>query len=225
MAISNPDLLNFFKSARQKKFSAGEIVLRGEDPSGVILILDGFVSVYSISDAGDHYTHVIYKAGELFPLIWALNNTHRKIFYEALSDVVVAKADRNEFLKFIKTDPLITYEVLEQLSQQFYIFADRLDNLQYKSAKEKVAYRLMFLAGRFGERNGQSVVIKAPLTHAVISETVNLARETVSRELESLEKKGIIGTEGQYLIIKDIAKLGKEFSEPISLDLWGLKEE
>lgn len=225
MAISNPDLLSFFQSARQKKFASGEIVLLGEDPSGVDLIVQGFVSVYSISDEGDRYAHVIYKSGELFPLIWVLNGKRRKVFYEALSDVVVAEADKSQFLKLIKTDPQITFDVLEQLSQQFYIFADRLDNLEYKSAKEKVAYRLMFLASRFGEREGNSAVIKAPLTHAVISETVNLARETVSRELEKLEKAGIISSEGQFLTIKDITKLGEQFSEPITLDLWGLKDE
>jgi CRP-like cAMP-binding protein len=201
------------------------VVLRGDDPSGVIYIESGFVEVYSISDDGDRYVHIIYKKGEIFPLVWALKDVKRRIFYEAVSDVVVAEADRDDFLKFIKSDPKITYDVLSQLAQQFYIFADRLDNLEYKSARERVAYRLAFLASRFGEKQKKSVIIKAPITHELIGGSINLARETVSREIEKLEKRNLISRRGGLIVIKDIQKLAKEFSEPITLDLWGLGKE
>lgn len=224
MSITNPSLIDFFKSVRQKKFSAGEIVLRGENPSGVMCIQSGFVKVYSISDEGDRYIHLMYKKGEIFPLIWAIHDIRRRVFYEAASAVVVAEVSKDDFLDFIKKDSRVAYDVLSQLAQQFYVMSDRLDNLQYKSARERVAYRLMFLASRFGERKGNSVVIKAPLTHVQISETINLARETVSREIERLESNNIINHQGQYIVIKDIDKLGKEFSEPVTLDLWGLKQ-
>ena len=224
MTISNPDLIDFFNSARQKKFLTGELVLRGEDPTGVVFIQKGFVRVYSISDEGDRYIHIVYKEGEIFPLIWAFNDVRRRIFYEAASTVEVAEVKKEEFINFIKNNSEAAYDVLKQLAQQFYVFADRLDNLQYKSAHERVAYRLMFLASRFGERKGNSVIIKAPLTHELISETINLARETVSREIEKLENEGIISHNGRFIVIKDIEKLGNEFSEPITLNMWGLKE-
>lgn len=222
MAISHPNLIRFFNEARRKSFSAGEIITRGEEPSGVVCIQSGTVRVYSISDEGNRYIHVLYKAGELFPLIWALKGIRRRIFYEAASDVVVSEADRAEFIRFIKTDSEVTFDVLCQLAQQFYIFADSLDNLQYKSAHERVAYRLVFLAGRFGRPEGGKIIIEAPLTHALISESINLSRETVSREIEKLEKRRVIGREKGYIIIEDINKLSQEFSEPVTLDLWGL---
>lgn len=222
MAISNPALIKFFDTAKHRSFSSGEIVLRGEDPSGVVCIRKGFVAVYSISDEGNRYVHVLYKEGELFPLIWALQDIRRKVFYEAASDVVVAESPREDFLAFIKKDARASYDVLAQLAKQFYIFADSLDNLQYKSAHERVAYRLVFLASRFGERHGKSVIIKAPLTHELISESINLARETVSREIEGLEKKNLIGRRQNYIVIKNIDQMAREFSQPVTLDLWGL---
>jgi CRP-like cAMP-binding protein len=100
MAITNQKLVKFFDSARQRKFSKGEIVLSGENPSGVMCIKDGFVQVYSISDEGDRYVHILYKAGELFPLIWVLQNIRRRIFYEAVSDVVVAEASKENFIDY-----------------------------------------------------------------------------------------------------------------------------
>lgn len=223
MAITHPSLVGFFNSVRQRQFSAGELVLSGENPSGVMCIQKGFVKVYSISDEGDQYTHVIYKEGEIFPLIWAINGVRRRVFYEAASNAVIAESQKEVFLNSIKKDAEVVFDVLQQLAQQFYIFTDRLDNLQYKSAHERVAYRIMFLASRFGERVGKSVIIKAPLTHELIGGTINLARETVSREIEKLEKDGTISYQGRYIVINDIDKLGKEFSEPVTLNLWGLK--
>jgi CRP-like cAMP-binding protein len=223
MPIANRALKDFFESAKRKKYAAGELVLRGEDPSGVVLIKEGFVSVYSISDEGSRYIHIIYQPGELFPLIWALRNLRRRVFYEAVSDVAVYEVPRDDFLNHIRQDPASLREVLDKLAEQFYVFADRLDNLQYESAHEKVAYRLMFLASRFGERDGGSVIIKAPLTHDLISASINLARETVSREIESLEKADVISRRSGFIVINDVASLSREFSEPITLDLWGLQ--
>lgn len=222
MAITNTALIELFKSGKQKRYSAGELVLRGEAPSGVIMIQDGLIRVYSISDEGNRYVHVLYKAGELFPLIWAMQDIRRRIFYEAATEVTVYEAARSEFLQLIKSDALASYDVLAQLAGQFYIFADSLDNLQYKSAHERVAYRLVFLASRFGVVDGNKIIIKAPLTHEFISESINLARETVSREMENLEKKNLVGREHGLIVIKDIKRMSEEFSEPITMDLWGL---
>jgi len=223
MAISNQNLIEYFNSARQRKFSKGELVLAGDDPSGVMCIQKGYVQVYSISDTGDRYVHILYKNGELFPLIWAVQNIRRRVFYEAASDLIVAEVPKDDFLKFIKQDPLITFEILSQLALQFYVFADRLDNLEYKSAYERVAYRIVFLASRFGKRQNNSVTIEAPLTHELIGESINLSRETVSRQIEKLEENGLLGRKDGLIVIKDIEKLSKEFSEPVTLNMWGLK--
>ncbi len=224
MAITNPKLIKFFDSTRQKSYSSGELVLSGEDPKGVLCIQKGFVTVYSISDEGDRYVHILYKKGEIFPLIWAIHDIRRRIFYEAASDLVVAEAQKQDFLEFIKKDAAVAYDVLAQLAQQFYVFADRLDNLEYKLAHEKVAYRLVFLASRFGERKGKSIIIKAPLTHELISESINLARETVSREIEKMEKAKLLSRKNGYIVINDIERMGAQFSEPITLNLWGLND-
>lgn len=225
MPLINPKLIGFLNSGKHKQFSSGEIVLRGEDPTGVIYIQSGFVRVFSISDEGDRYIHIIYKKGEIFPLIWAINDIRRRIFYEAVSKVEVTEVTKEGFLEFIRKDPDVIYDVLKQLANQFYIFADRLDNLQYKSAHERVAYRIMFLASRFGERKGNSIIIDAPITHTLVGESINLARETISREIEKLEKRGIISYHDSRLVVNDIDKLSKEFSEPVTFNLWGLRQE
>ena len=216
-------LKDFFKLGKERQFGADELVLRGDGPTGVFYIQSGFVKVYSISDSGDRYLHIIYRPGEIFPLIWALLDVKRRIFYEAASKITIWEVSRDDFLTYLKGSPQGSYSTLLQLAEQFNVYADRLDNLQYKPAPERVAYRLLFLAARFGKKSGEKIIIKAPITHELIAESVNLARETVSRELENLEKRGLLARDHHQIVINDINKLAEEFSEPISLNLWGLK--
>jgi CRP-like cAMP-binding protein len=212
----------FFSSGRQKKYSSGELILSGESPAGVFYISSGFVKVYSISDEGEKYLHILYKSGELFPLIWAFKGLGRRVYYEAVSDTVACSVSKEEFLDLLQANKEAEREVLNQLVEQFNVYADRLDNLQYKSAKEKLIYRLLFLASRFGERHGNNIVIKAPITHELLAESINLTRETVSREIEKLEKQGLVGRQSGHIVITDVDKVERQFSEPVSLDLWGL---
>lgn len=218
-------LADFFMNGRSAHYSKGEIILVGDnDNLDVHFVSKGFIKVYSINDEGDEYTHIIYKTGDIFPLIWALKGLKRHVFYESMDSCVIWKIPKETFTAHLKANSdNITYSLLEQLADQFNIYADRLDNLQYKSAHERVVYRLLFLAGRFGKKNGKDIIIEAPITHKSIASSINLARESVSREMELLAGKGLIDNVAGQIIIREVVGLSKEFSEPVRTDYWGLK--
>jgi len=218
-------LENFFESGRSVHVSKGEIVIRGDEVSAdVYYVSKGLIKVYSINDQGEEYIHILYKSGDIFPLILAFKGRQRRVFYEAMDSVILWKVPKDRFIKHVKqnTSPDI-YSLIEQMAEQFNVYADRIDNLQYKSASERVVYRLLFLASRFGRKTGSEIIIDAPITHKVIASSINLTRESVSREIEKLSETGIISSGAGKIVIKDIQRLSKEFSEPVSLDLWGLK--
>lgn len=223
--ISNQTLKEFFASGRESIYRPGELILVGDDAEpGVHYISKGAVKIYSIDDDGEEYVHIIYGPGDTFPLIWALLGVRRHVFYEALETCTVWMISRKEFLSHIEvhTDK-VTYALLYRMADQFNVYADRVDNLQYRSARERVVYRLLFLASRFGKKDGKKVIIDvASITHKVIAQSINLARESVTRELDKLAEKDLIERSSGKIVIKDIEKLKDEFSEPVSPDLWGL---
>jgi CRP/FNR family transcriptional regulator, cyclic AMP receptor protein len=218
-------LEKFFLNGRSVRTSKGQVVLRGDDDNpDIYFVGKGFIKVYSINDEGEEYLHIIYKQGDIFPLIWIFRNRRRRVFYEAMTDSVVWKLPKTHFLDYIKakTDP-VSFSVIEKLAEQFNIYADRLDNLEYRNAGERVVYRLLFLASRFGQKSDDKIIIEAPITHKLIAESINLTRESVSREIERLSKAGLIGSQNGKIIINSIEKLSQEFSEPVTLNLWGLQ--
>ncbi len=217
-------LRSYFINERLLHFKKGEVLARpAQPPAGVYFIEKGFVKVYTISDSGNEYVHIIYKAGEVFPLIWALKSITRNVFYEALAPTRVRVMPKSDFLELIETDHDACRLFLDKVTEQFGILADRLDNLEYSHARERVIYRLLFLAGRFGEKIEDGILINAPVTQQLLASTINLQRETVSREVESLEAARLISYANHKIVIRNLKKLTKMISEPVSPSLWGMK--
>jgi len=80
--------------------------------------------------------------------------------------------------------------------------------LREADSLSRVADTLLFLAEGQGEKSYQGTVIPN-LPHRELSGISGLARETVTRSLTKLEKKGLIQREQQSLCIPDLAALEK----------------
>jgi CRP-like cAMP-binding protein len=223
--MSNKALHSLFETSKSAQFSAGEIIARAEDePKAIYLICSGFVRVYSINARGEEYLHIVYKSGELFPLISLTGKKQRGVYYEALDSAVVQKILVDDLLAAIKTDPQLSSELMFQILEQFNVYIDRVDNLEYKFGRERLVYRILFLASRFGRKNPRGLTIDLPITQKVLGSSINLSRETVARELRRLEDRGLVTYEDRKILILDLEALAAEIKDPINQDLWGLRK-
>lgn len=214
---------NFFKDCAKRKFEKGELVIRaGEPPDGIYYIASGLMKVNSINDSGEEYVHVIYRPGESFPLLWALKKMRRNVFYEAITPVELCFMPMDKFIKNYRSSPEFCKYILNQTAEQFSVYVDRIENLEYRRANERLAYRLLFLASRLATKRKNTLVLPAALTQQLIADSINLTRETVSREIEKLEAKGILSYTRHRLVINDVEDLKRQISEPVSSDYWGL---
>ena len=209
-----------FRQGQLLTYGKGNIILGNEETAnGVYYISTGYVKIYSISDSGSQLRHIIYGPCELFPLVWAYLGAERDlVFYEALSECTLWRISRAWFLRWVKSDSALCYAVSMQLAQQFRFYSDRVDNLEYKKASDRVAYRLLYLASRFGVKTKDGTTIQPILTHDVLASSINLARESFSREIEKLEKSNVIQSINHQIVIPDIETLAKRITRPSSFD-------
>lgn len=211
--------LDFFAQSKRYFYKTGQVILRPEDPPpGVYYIEKGFVKVYSLTEDGDEKLHIIYKTGEVFPLIWAFSNQSKEVFYEALTETTLRRRSKEEFLKFVKyccednKECEIMLSVIDRLIAMLSVHVDRVENLELTKSYPRLVSRLLFLSKRFGKKDGNKIIINLPLTHKDIASSINMTRETASRELGMMIKKKLIDYRGKKLIILDIKKLEKELS-------------
>lgn len=205
----NADLRRLFQKGRTILAPKGELIIgNSRQPDGVYYISSGYIKTYSIGNDGGEYIHLIYGPGEIFPLVWAyLGHEMGAVYYETISETELLRITKADFEDCITTTIDVAHGMSVQLAKQFQIYSERVNNLEYRKASARVAYRLLFLAKRFGVRQGSCIVIEAPITHELFANSVNLARESVSRELEKLEHLGIIERVHHKIQINDSQQL------------------
>lgn len=207
-------ILSHFRGGEctEEHFSKGDIMVNGDEaPSGVYFIQSGYVKAYSISPLGQINLLSIHGACEIMPLPWALDGKQKLgIFYEAISKVTVLKTSKDDLRIHMGNNSWLTEQILRQLVNAFTVYAQRIQSLGFRLPRERVIACMLDLSTRFGERQSQGMVIKAPITHQDIADSINMTRETASRALGLLSDEKLIAQKDHLFIIKDAQKLQAE---------------
>ena len=198
---------SYFSDGTVNKFSNGETIINGfDEPSAVHLIKDGFVKACSTSFDGHANLVIIHVAGEFIPLPWALDGYHvTGLSYVAVGNVTVIKSSKDKLRIAMGNNMWLTQEVLNQAVNVIAIFTQRIQILEFRSARGRIIAEMLFLSERFGKPKGSGILIDAPITHQDISDSINMNRETASRALEKLIEEGLIGqTEHLFTILEPV---------------------
>jgi len=201
-------LIQTFRHGTCLKYNKGEFIIRpGETPSGVFFIETGLVKAYDITKYGEENLLIIRKEGEIFPLIWAVTSLERNIIYQALAPTTVWRISQDAYLTYITTDKDALAPMLDMTIEMYRIHSERIINLEYRTVRERLISFVITMSHRFGRETDEGILIDVPLRQQDIASSINASRETTSRELSALEKKGLLKTDPHYLLLKDIEKL------------------
>ncbi len=192
---------------------AGTIINGYDEPEGVYLIKKGFVKAYSISQAGHGNLLLIHQAGEFIPLPWALDGEYATgLFYEAITDVTVLRAPKGKLRTAMGNNAWLSQEVLKQAVNIISVYTQRIQTLQFRSARGRIIAELINLTARFGNHKGANIQIDAPLTHQDLADSINMSRETASKALELLFREGLVSQKDHFFVIRDLPKLRESLS-------------
>lgn len=204
----------FREKGRKLTYRKGEFIIRpGEMPQGVFYIDEGIVKAYDITRYGDENLLIIRKENELFPLIWALTGQERSVIYQALAPTAVWQIKRSDFMNFIKAKPETLAPLLEMTLEMYRLHSERIINLEYRSVRERLISFLLTMATRFGHTTPEGIMIGLPLKHQDIASSINSSRETTSRELAALERKGLLSNEQSQILLRDVKALENHLSK------------
>ena len=195
-------LLDMFHTGTRQVFSKGEFIVRpGETLSGVYYIESGIVKAYDITKYGEENLLIIRHAGEMLGLTWAVAGREREIIYTPLSPTVVWMVSLERFMEYLNLHPEAAVPIVGILADMFRLHGERIMTLEYRTVRERLASFLLGMAERFGIEIDKGIRINAPLRHQDIASSISATRETTSRTLSELERKGILCTEQSNIII------------------------
>lgn len=212
---------DILKLGRRASYASGEILLRPSDTGGTIFIITkGMVHVYTIEQSGIKNIHVMYGPGDYFPITWVISKKPMHLFFEAVTDCEVVKIPDDDLEEYLQSNPEATLEIMRQMARQFIAYKANVDMLQYKYARERVAYRLLLIARRFGKPTDNGLCMHR-LSQDEIASSTNVSRESVNRELRRFERLGCISYEQGKQMFIDPEGLRKELApvdSPLFID-------
>ena|ERR1039457_1271441 len=212
--ISGESIIAHFSDGKVMHFTREETIINSfDEPDGVYLIKKGFVKAFSISQSGQGNLLLIHKADEFIPLPWALDGAHTTgLAYEAMTDVTIIRASKDKLRVAMGHNPWLAQEISRQAVNIITIYTQRIQTLEFRSARGRIISELLSLAERFGRHEGTEIIIDAPITHQDIADSVNMTRETASRALELLFDEDLMGQKDHLFTVRDLPKLRKALS-------------
>jgi CRP/FNR family cyclic AMP-dependent transcriptional regulator len=99
--------------------------------------------------------------------------------------------------------------LLDMTMEMYRLHSERILTLEYRTVRERIIAFLLNMGQRFGKQMDEGLLIEVPLRHQDIASSVNATRETTSREISGLERKGLLENKQSFILLKDIEALNK----------------
>jgi CRP/FNR family transcriptional regulator, cyclic AMP receptor protein len=181
------------------------LLLENDWGSSVYFILEGWVKIRTYNMDGKEVTLNILGKGELFGEMAPLDEVPRSTDVITLASTVIGNMPAQDFVQLLTTEPQAGIRLAQLMARRLRQVNRRL-RLRESDSVSRVADILLFLADGQGKLVDQGIEIPN-LPHRELSSLSGLARETVTRVLSKLERKGLIARERDILRIPDIDAL------------------
>ena len=201
--LQHPEIRRLFGSGRKLTYKKGEIIQHAnEPPQGVYFIVSGYVKEYTLSKNGTEHFNIMYESGEIFSFLWVYLDARQNVYREAHTNTTVLLLGADELRSAMQTNNALWREISELLMLQMYFLKLRVENLAFSNAYDKVAYCMLYFAGRYGDERKNGWYVRQPFRHQHIADSLSMTRETASRMIARMERQGLISqdTKGHFTI-------------------------
>lgn len=199
---------DFFEKYKTYRFERKSIIISpGDNTTDAFYLKEGFIREYSISEEGIELTIHMFAPGAFFPMTSVITDIPHNYFYEAMTEVELARAPKTEVVEFLKREPEVLFDLTTRIFRGLDKLLKRMQNLIFHSAYKRTIAALLFLNRHFGEKTEGKSVLQGKFTHNDIAHFAGISRETASRELSKLEKLGYVKQDSSKIEILDGEKL------------------
>jgi CRP/FNR family transcriptional regulator, cyclic AMP receptor protein len=192
-----------------RNYEAGKrIISRNAADRDVYLLVSGRVRITTYSQGGRQVTFRDIAAGELFGEVAALDDKPRTADVIALEPALIASMAPAAFRRLLAEEPRLGERMMARLASLVRALSERVIDLSTLGVQNRIHAEILRLARASGVARNSARIEPGP-KHVDIASQVSTYREQVTRELSALVKAGILGKDGNALVVRDIARLQK----------------
>lgn len=192
-----------------KKYKKDEIIFfEGEKGNHIYIIKKGKVKMLKMDQNGDEQILNIFKKDDILAEVIVFDKENYPATAIALNDVELFSIDSNKLSNIFIEYPQITVKIMKVMSNRLRRAQQNIRDFGLKDSKSRLASLLYHLAEKHGKKNKDNKIsLSLFLTQKELANMIGTTRETVSRTLNEIERKGIISTSRKKIVINNLKEL------------------
>ncbi|MBU8879039.1 Crp/Fnr family transcriptional regulator [Bacillus sp. FJAT-29790] len=203
------EISHIVKIAQTRAYKQKLYVFMQDDPlDRVFFIHSGKIKIYKTDSSGREQIVSVLEAGEMFPhagfFRQGIYPAHAEVMEEA--QLIVIPID--QFEKLLLSYPELCIKLFKVLGERIVDLQNRLEAQILHNTYEQIILLLLRLCKTNGVKSDDLYKITTHFTNRELANMIGTSRETVSRTVNHLKKKGYLETdeEGFFLINRDVLK-------------------
>lgn len=206
--LADSDRESLLSAGVRRSFAPGSVLMfQDEREDRVILLLEGRVKVMR-TDAGRHELLLaIRDPGDLLGELAFIDSAPRVATVAALEPVEALVMAAGELREHLRANPDVAVALLESVTARFR--EESVERLKFAAADTlgRLTARLLELAERYGEPEGEGIVIEMPITREELATWTGASRAGLAKALQTLRELGWVAGERRRLVLLDVEAL------------------
>lgn len=196
-----------------KKFTAnhytrGETIYRQGDPSTMLrVVVAGNVKLVSHTSEGQSVLLDMLQPGDFFGNPAASGKEVYNETAETQTAACVLSIRLRDFRDVMNRYASVAMSVLDITTDRLQESRQRIRHLSTLPVKKRLAYILVTLANKFGEKDRQGLLIQLPLSRKDLADMAGTSTETTSRIMSQFQDDDLITSGRQWVAVKDKPEL------------------
>jgi len=118
-----------------------------------------------------------------------------------MEDCRVATIFNADFQHLLMSNEKVVRQIIQVLCARLRQVWSQVQELSHSSADDRIRAGILQLSRKHGVQDARGIIINLKITHQELAELVGTSRETVTRCLARLQRRGIIQLEHRRIIL------------------------
>ncbi|MFM0728572.1 Crp/Fnr family transcriptional regulator [Paraburkholderia strydomiana] len=195
------------EAGRVERLVAGQrLFTRGDADDGLYCVLDGLMRIGAASATGKEALLAVIEPVNWFGEIALFDNRPRTHDAYAERDSELFHAPRAALVALLERRPAYWHVFGLLLTQKLRLAFEAIEEAALLPAAQRVARRLLLMAGGYGEPGALRRVLRVPQEDLAMM--LALSRQTINQVLKQFETQGALKLGYAEIEIADVRKLG-----------------
>ncbi len=178
------------------------LVAQDAPAEAIYFIAYGRVRLSLIGDSGRELTVGELGRGDCFGETAILGDSLHVICAVATEEVMLLVIPRHAFVAHVQVHPPTAVKLALELARRLSASNLKLADVGIYDVESRIVRTLRRLAAQDGETTDAGVLIRRRLTHQELAHMVGICRETVTRNLAAMTRRGLLASRNGHIILK-----------------------